>query len=299
MTGFLILDKAQGITSFGALARLRRLTGQKKAGHTGTLDPMATGVLPIALGGATRFIDFLPSDDKAYRAKIRLGLTTDTLDITGKIVNESQVKTDPQEFEAALKQFVGPIEQIPPMYSAVSKDGVRLYKLARQGLEVERKARRVEIYSAVLIGFDLSLNEYEVDIACSAGTYIRTLADDLGRLLGCGASLSALRRTAANGFELKSAHSLEKLEEAENIKDIKDFLIPTDKALAAYPKVRVTEAQALRFKNGGALDLERLAPLKEKKGLFRLYSPRADFLGLGEVDRSLEQMKVRRVFSSK
>lgn len=297
MNGFLILDKPQGLTSFAAVSLVRRLTGIKKVGHTGTLDPMATGVLPLALGAATRFIELLPRSDKAYRAKILLGLTTDTLDITGKVLSRGKPDVTLSDFEKALGQFTGPIKQIPPMYSALSKDGVRLYDLARQGLEIEREPRDVIIYSAEIVEADESAGEFTVDITCSAGTYIRSLADDIGRLLKCGAVLSELRRTSANGFSETECLTPEDLEKKLNNEGSTSVLVPLDRALGAYGEIRVTVPQAVRFKNGGSLALERLkAPLET--GYFRVYSPENEFLGLGEIKPLEDQLKVKRVFVS-
>ena len=270
MTSLLLLDKPPGLTSFSAVARARRILGIKKAGHTGTLDPMATGVLPILLGAATRFAEFLPSHDKAYVAGIQLGITTGTLDITGTVLEENPVNVTRGEIEQALSQFRGRIAQVPPMYSAKSQGGQRLYELARQGIEVEREARAVEIYALEL------LDDIHIYVECSAGTYIRSLIDDLGRSLGCGACMASLRRTKANGFDLSRCVTLEQLEQGD-----KSGMIPLDEALSAYPAVEVTPAQAVRFKNGGALDLARLRDLAEGE-LHRVYGSEV-FLGLGRV----------------
>lgn len=193
------------MTSFSAVARARRITGEKKAGHAGTLDPMATGVLPVLFGGATRFMEFLPVQDKGYRAHIRLGLTTDTLDTTGTVLTRSEPHVTREQLEQALCGFRGAILQVPPMYSALSKNGVRLYELARRGEEVERPARPVTVYRLELMAFDEQAQEFEIDVFCSKGTYIRSLADDIGRALGCGAAMSALRRSYAAGFSWRIA----------------------------------------------------------------------------------------------
>ena len=292
MTGILLIDKPEGMTSFVAATRVRRMTGVKKTGHTGTLDPMATGVLPVLLGGATRFCELLPSHDKAYTATLRLGTITDTLDITGEVLETREVNVSRAELERALEGFSGEIEQVPPMYSAISQNGVRLYKLARQGIEVERESRRVTISSLELIGCDEEKGEYTISVECSAGTYIRSLVADIGEKLGCGAVMTALRRTSANGFDIKDAVTIEQLEAAANEERLGEILLPVDKALGGYGSVTVTEAQAKRFLNGGELFLERLKIKGE--GIFRVYSPKGDFLGLGETED--EYLKVRRVF---
>ena len=292
MTGILLIDKPEGMTSFVAAARVRRMTGVKKTGHTGTLDPMATGVLPVLLGGATRFCELLPSHDKAYIASLRLGTVTDTLDITGEVLETREVNASRADFESALQSFSGTIEQVPPMYSAISQNGVRLYKLARQGIEVERESRTVNISSISLVGCNEKNGEYTISVECSAGTYIRSLVADIGEKLGCGAVMTALRRTSANGFDIKDAVTIEQLEAAANEERLGEILLPVDKALGGYGSVTVTEAQAKRFLNGGELFLERLKIKGE--GIFRVYSPKGDFLGLGETED--EYLKVRRVF---
>lgn len=295
MTGFIVIDKPTDITSFGAVARVRRITGEKKAGHTGTLDPMATGVLPVMLGGATRFAELIPTHDKSYRATIRLGITTDTLDITGKVLSNSNITVSAADFERVLKTFVGDIQQLPPMFSALSKDGVRLYELARQGVEVEREVRPVTIYSADLLSANEESREFVVDVSCSAGTYIRTLAADIGTTLGCGAVLSALRRTGANGFSLADSMTIEQLEKTAETGEIAKHLIPVDKVLCAYPTVCVTPAQAIRFGNGGALDLARIEQ-QNSTGYFRVYGGESKFLGIGEIRDGGTEMTVKRVY---
>lgn len=291
MTGIIILDKPEGITSFGAVAAIKRITGEKKCGHTGTLDPMATGVMAVMLGGATRFCEILPSHDKAYRAKILLGTVTDTLDITGKVLETREVNVKKSLFEQTLAKFIGEIEQLPPMYSAVSVDGKRLYELARKGIEIERNSRKVTVYSAQLISADEEKGEYEISVSCSAGTYIRTLAADIGEALGCGAVLKELRRTQANGFCVENAVTLEKLKEMTSFDDV---LISVDKALSDYAAVNVTPAQAVRFKNGGELDRDRIN-CRQDSGLIRVYSQQNEFLGVGELTDT--QLKIKRVYN--
>ncbi|MDR2686754.1 MAG: tRNA pseudouridine(55) synthase TruB [Oscillospiraceae bacterium] len=271
-SSLLLLDKPEGITSFSAVSRARRILGIKKAGHTGTLDPMATGVLPVLLGGATRFAEFLPGHDKAYLAGLRLGLRTDTLDITGGVLEERSANVTRGELEAALAGFRGKIMQTPPMYSAKSQGGKRLYELARQGIEVEREARAVEIYRLEL------LDGTSICVECSAGTYIRSLIDGLGNALGCGACMASLRRTKANGYGLERCVTLGQLERGD-----RSGLIPLDEALSAYPAVHVSPAQAVRFRNGGALDLARLQMQNPAEGaLHRVYGEDV-FMGLGKI----------------
>ena len=294
MNGFVYVDKPEGITSFVAVAKIRRIFGIKKAGHTGTLDPMATGVLPIALGHATRFIELIPSHDKAYKAKFILGKTTDTLDITGKVTGEYNVTSTREDVENILQDFRGEIEQIPPMYSAIKKDGVRLYDLARQGIEIERESRKVTIYSLELISYCEDTAEYEIECECSSGTYIRTLIGDIGDKLGCGATMTSLRRTKANGISIDRCYTFEELEKMRDEGNIENALGSVD-SLIVYDKIRVTAPQAKRFSNGGALDCERFGGKKET-GLYNVYGPEDEYLGVGEIDANKTELGVRRVY---
>lgn len=294
MTGIILIDKPEGMTSFVAAARVRRLTGVKKTGHTGTLDPMATGVLPVMLGGATRFCELLPSHDKAYIATLRLGTVTDTLDITGEVLETHEVTAKKSDFEAVLCRFVGTIEQVPPMYSAISQNGVRLYKLARQGIEVERESRTVTISQARLLDCDEENGEYTIEVECSSGTYIRSLVNDIGEMLGCGAVMTALRRTKANGFPIDECITLEELESLCKTGELESRVIPTEKALDAYRFVSVTAPQAQRFRNGGELNLDRIHLSEPVEGeLVGINTPEGEFLGMGEVAQG--QMKIKRL----
>ncbi len=293
MTGIILLDKPNNMTSFSAVNRVRRLLSVKKAGHTGTLDPMATGVLPIALSSCTRFIDFLPVHDKAYVAEARLGVTTDTLDSTGTVLSESEVNVTREALEGIIKNYIGTIKQIPPMYSAVSKNGKRLYELARQGIEIEREAREITIYSLSLTSFEK--DRFTLSVECSAGTYIRSLIDDIGRDLGCGAVMTALRRTAANGFSIKDCVTLDELQNAVNENRQNEYITPVEKCFDIYPDITVTQGQAKRFSNGGELSCDRLRE-NPADGIYRVYSPEGLFLGLGEIEPGSEFLKVKRVF---
>lgn len=293
MTGIILLDKPNNMTSFSAVNRVRRLLSVKKAGHTGTLDPMATGVLPIALSNCTRFIDLLPVHDKVYIATAKLGITTDTLDSTGTVLSESEVNVTREKLESVLEKYTGEIEQIPPMYSAISKDGKRLYELARQGIEIEREARKITIYSLSLGSFDGDC--FSISVECSAGTYIRSLIDDIGKDLGCGAIMTDLRRTSANGFSINNCVTLEELEKAVNDGTADKYITPIEKCFDTYCEIVVTEGQAKRFSNGGELSRDRLKD-NISDGIYRVYSPDRLFLGLGEIEKDGEFLKVRRVF---
>lgn len=294
MTGILILNKPEGFTSFDAVAKARRIMGEKKCGHSGTLDPMATGVMTVLFGGATRFCELLPDHNKEYIARLKLGIITDTLDITGKVLETRAVRTGKEDFIKTAKQFTGEITQLPPMYSAVSVNGQRLYDLARQGIEVERPERKVTVYSLDVLSCNEETNEYEISVSCSSGTYIRTLIADIGEKLGCGAVMTALKRTKANGFSLAEAVSMDELIRKGEEGCARDLIMPLEKALEAYPAVKVTQAQAKRFHNGGELSAERVNNL-ENKGIYRVYSPENIFLGLGENDG--ENLTVKRVYN--
>lgn len=296
MTGIICVNKEKDITSFGVVAKLRGITGEKKAGHTGTLDPMATGVLPVMFGGATRFLNFLPDSDKGYRATFKLGMTTDTLDITGEVTSQSEVAVSLDDVKKVMRDFVGVIDQIPPMFSAKSVDGVRLYDLAREGKTVEREACKVEIKSLDLVSFDDNEHIYQIDVLCGKGTYIRSLIDDIGKKLGCGAVMTELVRTKAMGFDLSDCVTLAELQERKDSgKGFDDVLIDVEKMFDCYKKVRVSPAQSTRFFNGGALDINRVQKNIMPDEICAVYSDKNEFLGLGQ--RQDEELKVLRVLS--
>lgn len=296
MNGIICVNKKQNITSFGVCAKLRGILGEKKVGHTGTLDPMAEGVLPVMIGGATRFLNFLPESDKGYRASFILGKTTDTLDITGNVTAEYENNVSESDVSEALKFFKGKIMQIPPMYSAVSVNGKRLYELARQGIEVERKEREIEIKRLELVE---NINgEYVIDVFCSKGTYIRSLIDDIGRMLGCGAVMTSLVRTSAMGFTLENCTTLDELQQRKNENiGFDDILLPLDQVLSAYNKITISPAQSVRFKNGGSLDLARIKKQLFKEEIYRIYNPEGDFLGLGQAVN--EELIIKRIYTEK
>ena len=283
MDGILCLDKPQEMTSFRLCAIARRLTGEKKAGHAGTLDPMATGVLPILLGRATRALDLLPSHDKRYLATVQLGVVSDSLDIWGRVTPTNEPLPAADAVEAALGAFRGEILQVPPMLSALKKDGVRLYDLAREGVEVERTPRPVTIYALELLSYDAAKGEAILDVTCSKGTYIRTLADDLGRALGCGAVMAGLRRVAASVFSIEDCLTVEQATAFAEEGTLAAHILPTEAVFALYPAARISEAQAKRFRNGGQLDLIRIpwAGGTVPDGYVRVYAPDGAFVGLG------------------
>ena len=290
MNGLFLLHKSPEMTSFLAGRLLQRELGVSKVGHTGTLDPNATGVLPILCGNATRALDLLPVQDKRYTATFRFGYQSSTLDVWGEVTPTGKAAPTLSEIEAALPAFRGDILQVPPMMSAIQKDGVRLYELARQGIEIEREARAVTVYALEVLGYDSATGELTLDCACSKGTYIRTIGDDLGRLLGCGAVMTALCRTEAAGYRLADCLTLDEVRALSPDERLARML-PTDSLFAVHPALTVSPAQAVRFANGGALALDRLkSPVS---GRVRVYAPDGRFLGLGHpVDAELKVLKL-------
>ena len=279
MDGIICIDKPEGMTSFLCVAILRRLLGVKKVGHAGTLDPNATGVLPLLVGRATKTLDRLPVHDKSYTATLRFGAVSDTLDVWGEVTETGAAIPSRAAVEAALPSFRGEILQVPPMTSALKKDGVRLYELARQGIEIEREARPVTIYELELLDYDETAGELTIHCACSKGTYIRTLCDDLGRMLGCGAVMTALRRTAATGYTLADCITVDEAKALAEQGQLTQRILPIETILAAYPAITVSAPQAQRFRNGDALDLVRLKATVD--GPVRVYDPDGVCIALG------------------
>ena len=298
MNGVLVINKPGGFTSFDVVAVARRLTGQKKVGHTGTLDPMATGVLPLLLGNATRAQTLLPDTDKAYVAGFSFGASTDTLDSTGKVLAQSDAPVEKQALESALSLFRGAILQTPPMYSAVKKDGVRLYDLARRGIEVQRDAKKVYIHELGLLSYEEATRSGTLFVRCSKGTYIRSLIDDLAKALHTLGIMTSLQRTEACGFSLEDSLTLDEARALAEEGRLLQRLRPTQTLFSAYSKITVTPAQAKRFANGGELSLLR-TPLKngaQNGALIRVFAPDGAFLGLGEADCEKQALLVRRLF---
>ena len=287
MQGMILLDKPEGMTSFSAVSVVKQIFGEKRVGHTGTLDPMATGVLPILLGRATRLCELMLTADKRYTAEVLIGVETDTLDITGNVISETDCDISVAEFESVCSRFVGEYEQVPPMFSALKKDGVRLYDLARQGVEIEREARTVNIKKLDIIEKS-GKNKFIIDVICSKGTYIRSLADDLGKALGVGATLTMLRRTETAGYTADMCVTLDELKE-----NPQKYLREADSVVSYCPAVNVTDNQTRRFLNGGELFLERINFDTEVSDgdLIRVYSYDNKFLGLGLVDGELLKIK--------
>jgi len=278
--GILLLDKPSGITSNDALQQVKRLYFAKKAGHTGSLDPLASGVLPICMGEATKVSAFLLDADKRYQVRCQLGVRTATADAEGEVIETRPVGSYSREqLEAVLQQFRGSIEQVPPMYSALKHQGQRLYKLARQGVEVEREPRPVEIHELLLTG----QGDDWIDIAvhCSKGTYVRTLAEDIGEKLGCGAHVTVLRRTGVGPYGEEHLVTIETLEQLKqnDMAAMDDLLLPIESALTQWPDVNLSSDAAFYLQQGQAV----LVPHAPTSGWVRLYEGNRSFLGMGEI----------------
>ena len=285
MNGVILIHKEKDFTSFDVVAVVRKLTGQKKVGHTGTLDPNATGVLPVLLGTATKAQDIIPCHDKKYRADFRFGIATDTLDIWGEVIEQKPSNVTADEIEKALRCFRGEIEQLPPMYSAVSVGGKRLYQYAREGKEVERRPRTVTVYELELLSFDESTQSGTLDIYCSNGTYIRTIIDDLAHALGTVGVMTDLVRYEACGYPLDDCMTLDELRQRIDSGDT-SFLHSVESIFMTYDEVVVSDKQAHRFVNGNPLDIVR-TPLRgraEDKKIFRVKDRQGAFLSLGIID---------------
>lgn len=273
MNGIVVVDKPQGWTSQDVVSKLRGVFKTRRIGHGGTLDPMATGVLPVFVGRATRGVEFFEHAEKTYEAVLQLGVTTDTEDTTGRVLEEKPVSVTKEEFLAVLPRFRGEISQIPPMYSALKVNGQKLYDLARQGKEVERKSRRITIFRLECLSFDG--NTAKLLVHCSKGTYIRTLCKDIGEALGCGGCMAALRRVTAGEYTVEKAVSLQELTETQTPER---YLLPVDSLFSQYEKVVLTPNQEKRCRNGNSFSVNL------QSGQYRAYSQSGEFLMLAQVE---------------
>ena len=296
MNGVLVVDKPKDFTSFDVAAIVRKLCKTKKVGHTGTLDPMATGVLPILIGNAAKAQQFMPDHSKEYIAELRFGIETDTLDITGNVLKEINSSVKATDMRRILPEFVGDLMQVPPMYSAIKKDGKRLYELAREGIVLELDPRPITVHKLEMTDFNEQEQKATVRVLCSQGTYIRSICRDIGAMLGCGAVMTQLRRICACGFGEHQAYSLNKLR--EDGFNIEACIMPTESLFFSYDVVNVSPAQTARFKNGGSLALDRLHSLKdaEDKAIMRVYSANNEFIGLGKISEAENSLKFLKLF---
>ena len=281
VNGILLLDKAVGLTSNAALQEVKRLYNAKKAGHTGSLDPLASGLLPLCMGEATKLSTFLLDSDKVYEGVCQLGSKTSTGDAEGEVIQTRPVPAfDEKSVKTVCSQFMGDIEQIPPMHSAIKKDGQPLYKLAHQGIEIEREPRQVHIYDLDLL--DLYENSFKFRLRCSKGTYVRTLVEDMGEVMGCGAHLTDLRRTQVGPFDLEDASTPEELAHiaaVEGTAGLDKLLIPMDKALENWPAVHLSENSTYYVQQGQPVQVAK-APTS---GWVRLFANNDRFIGVGQI----------------
>lgn len=288
MNGIIVVNKPREFTSFDVVAVMRGCFKTKKVGHSGTLDPMATGVLPVFIGSATKAVSVLPESGKSYRAGFRLGVTSDTLDIWGKCSAQKEVSVSDETLMSVLERFKGEIEQIPPMYSALKVNGQKLCDLARKGIEVERKPRKITISRLELVEFDGQNGIIEVD--CSSGTYIRSLCDDIGAALNTGAVMTSLVRTKACGFSIDESFPLEELK-TKPLNELECLLKPTDSVFADYPEIRLDGEQERLYLNGVRLDANRLRG-DFGEGLYRVFGK--EFFGIAKIEDD-ELISVKRL----
>ncbi|MBR5528108.1 MAG: tRNA pseudouridine(55) synthase TruB [Clostridia bacterium] len=300
MDGIINLYKPRGYTSHDATSRIKRFCGTRRVGHAGTLDPMAQGVLPVLVGRATAAQDYIMSRTKSYRAGMRFGITTDTGDITGKVLSVNETALDPETVMQAAEKFVGKISQVPPMYSAIKIDGKKLYELAREGVTVERRAREVEIFSIELVKAE-NATDFLIDISCSKGTYIRTLCEDIGKTLGCGGALYSLERTSSGVFCAGNCVTMEELEKAyeDGGHDaVEKFLIPAEDIFRDLKKVTLSPFYTKLCKNGCEIYLEKahLLPEEFPEGtLVRIYGSDGNFMALGKSGMFREGAAIKAV----
>ncbi len=281
MDGVILVDKPIGMTSFSLASRVRRLTGSKKSGHAGTLDPMATGVMAVMLGGATKLSEYLSSEDKRYTAGVKFGITTDTMDMEGEVVSERKCDFTLSDLEDAIRKFSGRITQVPPKYSAIKVNGRKLYSYARNGEEVEIPSREVEIYELNLLSFDEENFEAVFDVYCSKGTYIRSLANDIGEYLSCGATLTSLRRTQSGNFYISDCVTLSDIEEGR----WEEKVIPCGEVISHMPEAFVDCSMRKSLTNGNAISLEFVKTAKEGE-LYRVYLE-DEFYAVGRIEDGL------------
>jgi tRNA pseudouridine55 synthase len=280
MTGILIIDKPSGWTSHDVVGKLRGVLRERRIGHGGTLDPMATGVLPVFIGRATRAVEFFESADKEYIAGLRLGIVTDTQDTTGTILETHDANVSQEELRHVLRCFIGRQEQIPPMYSAVKVGGQKLYQLARKGVEIERQAKNISVSGIEIL--DCIEDGFLLRIVCSKGTYVRTLCHDIGGRLGCGGAMSSLRRTRAGVFHIDEAVSIDDVAASAQTGGATQLIKPVDSLFRDYPAICLNDEQVQKCRNGAAFGLSG-----RENGLYRVYDKAGGFLMLGRQEDGL------------
>ena len=310
MDGIINVYKEKGFTSFDVVAKLRGILHQKKIGHTGTLDPDAEGVLPVCLGNATKVCELLTDKDKEYEAVLRLGITTDTQDLTGQVLQEKAVNVTEEQLRQVIAGFQGEIFQIPPMYSALKVNGKKLCDLARQGIEVERKPRKITIFSITIE--QIAFPDVRIKVHCSKGTYIRTLCQDIGEQLGCGGCMAALVRNRVSQFSIENAQTLDQIEAVFKAGKIEELLLPVDLVFDSYPRGIIREAAVKRLENGNTLDPDDFDSITEantEKSLLpfsgntemklRVYNSNLEFYAIYEYKQDIEAFKIIKMFQKR
>ena len=299
INGIIIIKKEQGFTSHDVVAKMRGICGQRKIGHTGTLDPAATGVLPVCLGGATKLCDMLTDRDKEYVAELLLGVETDTQDTTGEVLNEREVTCSEEEVRHICETFVGNYDQVPPMYSALKVNGKKLYELAREGKEVERKARPVVIHELEIL--EMALPVVKIRVQCSKGTYIRTLCADIGEKLGCGGTMKSLNRTAVGRFHIDDAITLAELQNLKDTGDLLSAVCPVDEVFAACPSLTVSGRGVKLLENGNPFAPEETVEqtVYGADEQVRVYFPDGKFAGVFAYDKAKDLYKPVKMFLDK
>lgn len=294
--GILPVYKPQGFTSFDVVAKLRGILKMRRIGHSGTLDPMATGVLPILLGGATRACDIIPDDKKAYVAKFALGITTDTQDITGKIISKSDNFITFDEVSSVIAKFKGEQDQLPPMFSAVSVKGQRLYDLARKGLTVERKSKKITVHNICLNEYSPEERIGEISLTVSRGAYIRTIIHDMGQAIGCGATMTSLIRTMSSGITLDECLSFEQISQFTENNRLEEKIIPVERLFDKLYRITLDQKQTQMYKNGVKLDLSRIESSPEHSCRCAVYGTNG-FIGIGFADANICELRIEKNFA--
>lgn len=302
--GFLLINKPAGFTSFDVIAKLRGILKTKKIGHGGTLDPNVTGVLPVFVGRATKAIDMLERQEKKYTATFKLGIETDTQDIWGEKISEAEPERDIEKIRETVLSFKGEQIQLPPMYSAIKINGVRLYDLAREGKNVPRDTRKINVFDIDFLGKTENEDEYKFSVYCSKGTYVRTLCADMGAVLNCGAAMTSLVRTMALGFEISECISLEEVQTAADEGRADELIRPIDELFLDLPPISLNEKQTKHFKNGLGLEPKRVSGVIYDPGYiiaewqkYRVYGSNDVFLGIGKVEYPKREFKCQKLFN--
>ena len=297
MTGILPVKKPAGFTSFDVIGKLRGVVKTRKIGHSGTLDPMATGVLPLFFGGATKCCDLLPNEDKRYVADIKFGIVTDTQDTTGRVLRESKSRVTEGEFAEVMSGFIGKQMQTPPMYSAVKINGRPLYDLAREGKVVERAQKEIEVYDIKLLEFDEHAQTARIEVSCGKGTFIRTLINDMGEKLGCGASMSALERTMAAGFELSECFTISEIEEMMKDGTFEEHLMPVERLYNALPRLVLDDFDKRLYRSGVPLELQKRG-WGGISGNIAVFDEGGMLLGISFMDEEANELKLRKMMNT-